>query len=158
MKNTLLVMAVAALTAVNGFAQEAVVAAGGNASGEAGSISYSVGQVAYTVATSENGSVSAGVQQQYVIEENPTNIEVEYTVELRAFPNPTTDKLTLQLGTDDTDGMAFTLADASGRTLLTAPITERSTQIDMTTFASQMYILRVTAGEDVVKVFRILKK
>ena len=42
-------------------AQEAVLSAGGNATGNGGSVSYSIGQVAYT-ASGTNGTVTQGVQ------------------------------------------------------------------------------------------------
>jgi hypothetical protein len=48
-------------------AQEVIPAVGGNASGSGGSVSYSVGQVAYQTHTGTNGSVVEGVQQPYEI-------------------------------------------------------------------------------------------
>jgi len=48
-------------------AQESVNAAGGNASGSGGTVSYTVGQVVYTTKTGTNGSVAEGVQQAYEI-------------------------------------------------------------------------------------------
>ena len=48
-------------------AQEAIPAAGSNAIGSGGSVSYSVGQVVYTINTGTNGSVAEGVQQPYEI-------------------------------------------------------------------------------------------
>ncbi|MDZ7649057.1 MAG: hypothetical protein U5K54_18860 [Cytophagales bacterium] len=47
-------------------AQVAVPAAGGNAAGSGGTVSYTVGQAVYTVEGS-NGSVAQGVQQPYKI-------------------------------------------------------------------------------------------
>ena len=48
-------------------AQEAITASGGNASGSNGTVSYSVGQVAYTTISGVNGIVPIGVQQTYTI-------------------------------------------------------------------------------------------
>ena len=48
-----------------GYAQQAFVAAGGDATGSGGTVSFSAGQVVYTTITSGSGSVSQGVQQVY---------------------------------------------------------------------------------------------
>ncbi|MGC8754863.1 MAG: hypothetical protein ACP5QJ_07625, partial [Thermosulfidibacteraceae bacterium] len=48
-------------------AQESVNATGGNASGNGGTVAYSVGQVVYTTNTGTNGSVAQGVQQPFEI-------------------------------------------------------------------------------------------
>ncbi len=63
-------------------AQDAVTAAGGEASGSGGSSSYSVGQVLYTTSAGSNGIVAHGVQQAYEIfvtagiEETNINLEL----------------------------------------------------------------------------------
>ena len=75
-----------------------VNAAGGNASGTGGSVSYSVGQLFFTTAFGTYGSVSEGVQQPFEISvlsgvEDITGIDLYYSV----YPNPTIGKLTLNL-------------------------------------------------------------
>lgn len=66
-QNTLLTIAViVAFTAMNNlFAQQGNVAAGGEAAGTGGSMSYSIGQVDYLVYTSPQGSLSLGLQQSW---------------------------------------------------------------------------------------------
>ena len=44
-------------------AQDAIANSGGNATGSNGTVSYTVGQVAYTSQTGASGSVAQGVQQ-----------------------------------------------------------------------------------------------
>lgn len=53
------------LPAMNLIAQQGNVAAGGDATGTGGSMSYSIGQVDYLVYTSEQGSLSLGLQQSW---------------------------------------------------------------------------------------------
>jgi len=78
-------------------AQTNVNATGGNASGNGGSVSYSVGQVVYTTHKGSNGSVAQGVQQPYEI--SVAGIDEANGISLRvtAYPNPTTDYLTLEI-------------------------------------------------------------
>ncbi|MFA5432205.1 MAG: hypothetical protein WC319_04945 [Candidatus Paceibacterota bacterium] len=79
-------------------AQTSVNATGGNALGGGGSASYSVGQVVYATNTGTNGSVAQGVQQPYDISV-VTEIEEAKGINLSilAYPNPTTDYLTLSI-------------------------------------------------------------
>lgn len=53
------------LPAVNLLAQQGNVAAGGDATGTGGSMSYSIGQVDYLVYSSSQGSLSLGLQQTW---------------------------------------------------------------------------------------------
>src|SRR5665648_225468 len=83
------------------FAQQSVLTSGGNATGSSGSVSYSVGQLAWNMFLGTNGSVLQGVQQPYEIsiingiEEN--NIALNYVV----YPNPTAGAVTLEVGNMD---------------------------------------------------------
>ncbi len=45
------------------YAQEAFTVAGGEATGDSGIASYSVGQITYTTSSAPEGSVSEGIQQ-----------------------------------------------------------------------------------------------
>lgn len=49
------------------WAQNSTVSTGGDAKGKTGTTSYSVGQLFYASAFSENGSSTPGVQQAYEI-------------------------------------------------------------------------------------------
>lgn len=80
--------------AFNVNAQEYNPASGGNASGGGGSVSYTVGQVAYNSNTGVTGSVSQGIQQPYEILvvtgiEDAPGITLQYSV----YPNPAKDIL-----------------------------------------------------------------
>lgn len=63
---TIFVLSIMVLCRQTGYAQQAFVAAGGEATGAGGTASFSVGQVLDTAPTSVSGSVSQGVQQPYV--------------------------------------------------------------------------------------------
>ncbi len=47
--------------------QETITSAGGNTTGSAGSVSYTVGQIIFSTFSGANGSVIQGVQQPYEI-------------------------------------------------------------------------------------------
>ncbi|MGI6479934.1 MAG: hypothetical protein ACOX0M_10915 [Salinivirgaceae bacterium] len=89
-------------------AQTSVNATGGDASGSGGSVSYSVGQVAYQTHTGTSGSVSEGVQQPFEISV-VTGIEEAKGINLSvsAYPNPTTDYLTLEVEEFDLSNLSL---------------------------------------------------
>ena len=117
-------------------AQTAVATAGG----EAGSVSFTVGQPFVEVATSNTGSITPGVQQAYQI----TVVEVGMadklvTLEASVYPNPTTDWLTLTVS--DAANLRYTLLDANGRTIAADNIVDVQTSIDMARLAQGVYFV-----------------
>jgi hypothetical protein len=140
-------------------AQESVNAIGGNASGSGGSASYSVGQVVYTTNTGTNGSVAQGVQQPYEISV-VTAIEVAKGINLSitAYPNPTTDYLQLKVESETLKDLSFQLYDINGKLLQTKKLTGTETQIKMSSYVPSTYFVKVIAGNQSIKEFKIIKK
>ena len=70
-------------------AQESVNAAGGNATGSGGTVSYTIGQIDYTCYEGNGGSVSQGVQQFDEISKFLTDTIPSINLEMVVYPNPT---------------------------------------------------------------------
>ena len=157
---TLLTFTVSLSTAT---AQENANAAGGDALGSGGTASYSVGQVLYTTNTGTNGSVAQGVQQPYEISVVTGLEEVKgINLSVEAYPNPTTDFLTLSI--DDNvqirhalSQLSFQLYDSNGKLLQHDKITGTHTGIVMSNLIPAAYFLKVTEGNKEVKTFKIIK-
>lgn len=139
-------------------AQESINAAGGNASGSGGSMSYSVGQIVYTTNTGTNGSAAQGVQQPYEIsavigieEFNGTNLHVSI------YPNPTTDYLTLSIGEFVISNLSYQLYDINGKLLQNEIITSHQTSIVISNLVPGNYFIKVLQGDKEVKTFKIIK-
>jgi len=139
-------------------AQESVNATGGNASGSGGSVSYSVGQVVYTTHTGTSGSVAAGVQQPFEISV-VTAIEeaLGITLLVSAYPNPTTDYLTLSIGEFDISNLSYQLYDINGKLLQSEKITGNQTSIAMSNLVPAIYFVKVIHNNKEVKTFKIIK-
>ena len=139
-------------------AQTSINATGGNALGSGGSASYSVGQVFYTTNTGTNGSVAQGVQQPYEISV-VTAIEEAKGINLSvlAYPNPTTDYLTLEVKEYELSNLHFQLYDMSGKLLQNEKITGNQTSIVMSYLVPANYIVKVIQGNKEVKTFKIIK-
>jgi len=139
-------------------AQEGVNATGGNASGSGGLVSYSVGQVVYTTNTGTNGTVAQGVQQPYEISV-VTAIEQAkgITLSVTAYPNPTTDYLTLRIDEFDISNLSYQLYDMNGKLLQSEKITGNKTSIVMSNLVSANYFVKVVQGNKEIKTFKIIK-
>lgn len=139
-------------------AQESVNATGGNASGSGGSASYSVGQVVYTTNTGTTGSVAQGVQQPYEISVITGIEEAEgINISLKAYPNPTTGYLQLKVESEKLNDLSFQLYDMNGKLLQTKKITSTVNQIDMSSYVSATYFVRVITESKLIKEFKIIK-
>ena len=139
-------------------AQESVNATGGDALGSGGSASYSVGQVVYTTNTGTNGSVAQGVQQPFEISV-VTGIEEAKGINLSvsAYPNPTTDYLTLSISEFEISNLTYQLYDISGKLLQSEKITGNQTNIVMSNLVPANYFVKVIAGNQLIKEFKIIK-
>ena len=155
LKLSILLVISLGLTKLN--AQEAVTTSGGNASGSGGSISYTVGQVVYTSNKSSSGSISQGVQQPYEIS-IVSGIEDLLGITLTAFPNPTTNNLTLKIENKEEKQFVASLFDINGRQLSKQVIANSETTIPMEQFIGSTYFLKVFDGKKEIKTFKIIKQ
>jgi len=144
-------------------AQESVNATGGDASGSGGSASYSVGQVVYTTNTGTNGSVAQGVQQPFEISVvNAIEESKGINLSVSAYPNPTTDYLTLEVDNSvktnhDLSQLSYQLYDMSGKLLQSKKITGNQTSIVMSNLVPATYFVKVIQGNKEVKTFKVIK-
>ena len=146
-------------TVMNSNAQEAVVTSGGDASGTGGNVSYTIGQVVYTTASGTGGSVMAGVQQPYEISV-PTALENtgDILLEFSAYPNPTTDVLTLRTGERDIENISYRLFDMNGKLIKAGKLTGPETPVNMQSLAPSVYFIKVIQNDKEIKTFKIIKK
>ena len=138
-------------------AQESANSSGGDATGSGGTVAYSIGQVVYTTNTGTNGSVAEGVQQPYEISivlgiDNHT-----INLELTAYPNPTTNFLTLNVGNAELSTLNFQLYDILGKLIESRKIISSSETIAIENLPTATYFLKVTNNNNEVKTFKIIK-
>lgn len=138
-------------------AQQAATASGGNASGSGGSVAYTVGQVVYTTNTGSNGSVAQGVQQAYEIS-IVLGVENHQIHLIQAYPNPTINYLTLNVGDSDLASLNYQLYDITGKLIESKRIASSIETINMEILPSAIYFLKVTNNIKEVKTFKIIKK
>lgn len=138
-------------------AQQGVVSSGGEATGNAGSVNYSVGQVFYHSITNDEGSVNQGLQQPFEIF-IVTGIDLhDITLDWKVFPNPTNSILFLKVSEAFQQKLEYTLYNSNGKLVESAGITGTETQIEMHRFERGAYILTVSSDSRNLKQFKVIK-
>jgi len=138
-------------------AQQSSNSAGGDATGNGGSVAYSVGQIVYTTHTGSTGSVAQGVQQAYVISSIGIN-ETELNSSLSLFPNPIVDNLTLQISDFNKEKLSYLLFDTEGKLLTNGQVIAKQTQINTASLPPATYFIKVLNQENKqVESFKIIK-
>jgi hypothetical protein len=139
-------------------AQESVNATGGNASGNGGTVSYSVGQITYQTHTGTNGSVAEGVQLPYEISVVTAIDETKgINLSVTAYPNPTNDYLTLSIDEFDITNLSYQLYDMNGKLLQNEKIMGNQTSIAMSNLVPAIYFVKVIQVNKEIKTFKIIK-
>ncbi|HEY5591668.1 MAG TPA: T9SS type A sorting domain-containing protein [Paludibacter sp.] len=139
-------------------AQNTIPAAGGNATGAGGTVSYSIGQIVYTTNTGTNGKIYQGVQQPFEISV-VTGIEeaLDISLEMVVYPNPAMDYINLIIGNYEIENLKYQLYDINGSMLQNNIVEGIETNIIMNNYTSGTYFLKVTDGNRVIKTFKIIK-
>lgn len=139
-------------------AQSTIPVSGGNASGEGGTVSYTVGQIVYTTNTGSNGSAAQGVQQPYEIS-YLTGIEEakDILLEVSVYPNPAQDFVILKIKNYKIENLSFHLFDINGHLIMNNKVEGNESNISMQPLLPATYILNVTDKNKVIKTFKIIK-
>jgi len=140
-----------------GLSQEAIPAAGGDASGLGGTLSFTVGQLVYTSNSGSNGSVAEGVQQPYEIY---TTVGIEITnisLDFIAYPNPTINNIVLSIKDFNNVKLNYQLYDMNGKLLKSNKVNAINTTIDMSELPVSNYVLNINNDSSTIKSFKIIK-
>jgi hypothetical protein len=161
MKKTLLLAALL-LTGLSVNAQETLSTTGGDAESNTCSVSYTVGQMAVKTAYERvtNGermsaNVREGVQQTYSVEELKIEGAEPFGFNIKVYPNPTTDNVTVSLD-KAVEGMHYELYDVDGRLLQKETMRTAEHSIDMRDYPSGAYLLRIISDK-ATQPYRIVK-
>jgi hypothetical protein len=158
MKKTKLIIIFSLIFALTGIkAQQGFTAAGGGASGGGGTAAYSVGQIVYTSNTGAGGSVAQGVQQPYEISIVLGVEDHQISLNMKVYPNPTSDFLILNVGNFELSTLNFELYDISGKLLERKKITSITETISLVNLPSSTYFLKVTSNNEEIKTFKVIK-
>ena len=139
------------------FAQETISATGGEAEGKNGSVSYSVGQVTYSVNKSTDGSISEGVQQPYDISVVSVDDNEKNNILLKVFPNPAVDYISLIFENTSSNNLSYQLFNIQGKIIQKNRVKGKETKIEMEKLTTGTYFLKIIGNYKPIKTFKIIK-
>lgn len=131
----------------------AIITSGSDATGDFGSVSYSIGQVFYTyVGESSVYNLAQGIQHQEKLK-NGTESEIFI------FPNPTSDIVNLNMKDVlvQNGQQSYQIYNMQGRLLEQSIIVEATTPISLNLLSEATYILQISDNTKVLKTFKIIK-
>lgn len=138
--------------------QQSIMSSGGNATGQGGSASYSVGQLLTVTSTGTNGSVAPGMQQPYeILVVTGIDDPAASSIDLIVYPNPTTDFLTLETDTTGFSSINYHLYNFDGKLLENKTNIGRQTKISMKERPAGVYFMKVGVLNKEMKTFKIIK-
>jgi len=156
MKYLLSFLLILGLTKVQ--AQEAISASGGNSSGSSGSVSYTVGQVAYDTYSGSTGTVSQGVQQPFeILIVSGLEEAIGVDLEIETYPNPSSGIINLKVNNYKLTDLSYKLYDLNGDLIQFGKIINKETAITLEKLPSAIYYLRIIDNQKELKSFKIIK-
>lgn len=140
-------------------AQSSLVATGGEASGNGGAVSFSVGQIAVQSNGDGTTTVSEGVQQPYEISVSGVDNYPNITLNAMVYPNPTLDIVRLTIDNFDLQSsrVSARLYDGNGKLLKEVRIADSHTEMDMESLPSGTYYLNLFSAKQMLKSFKVVK-
>lgn len=138
-------------------AQEGSVSSGLHASDAGGSISYSIGQVAYTELTGATGTVNQGIQQPYLISVIGVPELAGVSLTMIVYPNPATAMVTLKVDGILPEKLSYSLSDGNGKILRSQAVIASETIIDVEQLPVATYYLQVFDQSKPTNLFKIIK-
>ena len=139
-------------------AQLAILSSGGNISGSNGSVSYSVGQIAFLTNTGTTGIITEGVQQPFEILIIEGITEKGINLECSAYPNPATGFVMLKIDRSEIRGLSYQLYTLTGVLLQNNNIGDNEIPVPLDGLLPATYILNVSVNDISLKTFKIIKK
>jgi hypothetical protein len=138
-------------------AQSNFTSGSGELKGPGGYASQSIGQIAYTTYQSDSGRVNQGVIQPYQITVLSGEEVIDIQLIFKAFPNPVSNLLNLEITNFENQELTYQLFDLNGRLLSSKKIQQSLTEISTADLPPATYFLRITDQDKPLKSFKIVK-
>lgn len=139
--------------------QASVHSSGGDATGSGGTVSFSIGQVAYQAYNGASSSIAEGVQQPYeIFAVTDIDAPADLGIQVLTYPNPVADYLQVRIKTGSYRDVNLLVYDLEGRLLIRETAVGDLYLVDMSGLPASAYLLRVMEGNRELESFKIIKK
>ena len=78
--------------------------------------------------------------------------------DLKVFPNPTTENLTINLTSQGTNSLDYEIIDTNGKLFKAGKGMGNETNIDVSSFPAAIYFLKIKNQNQEIKTYKIIKK
>ena len=144
------------LNGVAALAQSDIVPMGGTATGDGGTVTFTIGQIAMQSYGEGGTTISEGVQQPYEIQIIGIDNYPSITLNAMVYPNPTLGNVQLTMNNVQLEG-EVKVFDINGKYLFSKKIEGETTMIPMAALATGTYFVNVLDGTQVLKSFKVVK-
>lgn len=140
-------------------AQSDIVPLGGTATGNGGTVTYTIGQVAVQANSDGGTTISEGVQQPYEIQTIGIDNYPGITLNATVYPNPTQGTVILSIDSFDSfsDIVFARLYDGNDKQIREIRIADHQTEIGMESLSTGTYYLNLFSGKQMLKSFKVVK-
>ena len=137
--------------------QNVTATSGGNFTGSVYAVSFTVGEPVINTLLQGNVMVTQGFHQPHL---TVTALDEAKGVALniKAWPNPTTHFVQLEISNELTRGSSFQLFSMSGSLIKENKLEGTITEISFQNMKSATYLLRVIQNNQTLRTFKIIKK
>ena len=138
----------------NIYSQSSFVASGGNSESLSSLyVDYSIGLIFYQNISSKM-NYKDGVLQSFHVDVDV--IEFDF-ISLKAYPNPTTNKIFISLGIDDIGALSYSVSSVAGAYIMEGDIDSNPFSLDVSTLANGVYFVHIFKQEKLNKTIKIIK-
>ena len=138
----------------NIYSQSSFVTSGGNSESlNSLNVNYSIGQIFYQNVSS-NINYKEGVLQSFYVDGDV--IEFDF-ISLKAYPNPTTNRVFISLGIDDIGALSYSVSSVAGAYITEGIINSNPYPLDVSTLANGVYFVHIFKQEKLNKTIKIIK-
>lgn len=155
-KHQVILVLLAALS-INAHAQEVVATSGGFGTTASAKVTFTIGETITETITSTGVALTQGFNQGELVITIVRDSEIN-GLNLKVFPNPTTDIVNITSDTEGIDNLRFVVIDLFGRKLRDEKLVLPMTQFTVSELKSGIYLLKVLAGNKEIGIYRIIKK
>lgn len=135
--------------------QELVSTTGGLYSDDQLTVSWTIGEPVIETFTGGSYVLTQGFQQPGLVLVGVEDFDDQF-VNIKVYPNPTSDYVRLDLNVD-IENLSYRILNASGKVLENKNIKDPSTRISFDNVESGLYLIHLMDGNKTMKIFRIVK-
>jgi hypothetical protein len=146
------------LLSISVSAQRQIVSTAGETDkNSAGSISWTMGEVVAGTLGSGELMLSQGFQQGSIEVKTGLVNSSEFSIDIKAYPNPVRDKMNLELVNPGKLPLYVELYNIKGVLLQRREVNASELELNFQNYASGQYVLRIKSEEKLVQTFFIIK-